>query len=266
MGQRPGERVHAGSPGLLRGWASGPRPPKNHRLLRGPREVCAEQGRPIQITVAVADPIRSRSPRRPRVDVSRAPRRSIDGRFRMQRRLSDRRIHSGQVAPTWAHNIAALASRNALPQSTVRSRARVCPRCPARISPARYAHVGARHRRPCESQCAAAIEAIQSTYLHPPAWSHCGQVPPPGVSITCGAQCQEVWNHQIKKKSKGDIGASKGAVSRPSKQLSSAATGWSQAGAAFSRDLSGSGRRSARSSRPSRRDHEPARFGSAPRR
>ena len=48
--------------GLLRGWVSGPRPPNNHRRLRGRREVCAEQGPPIVVTVAAPDPIRSRSP------------------------------------------------------------------------------------------------------------------------------------------------------------------------------------------------------------
>src|SRR5204863_10203795 len=32
-----------GCRGLLRGWASGPRPPNHHRGMRGPREVCAGQ-------------------------------------------------------------------------------------------------------------------------------------------------------------------------------------------------------------------------------
>ena len=40
---------------------SGPRPPNNHRRLRGRREVGAEQGRPLVVGRA-ADPIRSRSP------------------------------------------------------------------------------------------------------------------------------------------------------------------------------------------------------------
>jgi hypothetical protein len=38
-----GERVHAARRGLLRDGHRGPRPPNNHRLLRGRREVCAGQ-------------------------------------------------------------------------------------------------------------------------------------------------------------------------------------------------------------------------------
>jgi hypothetical protein len=64
---------------------SGPRPPKNHRRLRGRREVGAEQGRPIVVTVAAADPIRSRSPpASERCRLAIAPRGSIDGRFRIE--------------------------------------------------------------------------------------------------------------------------------------------------------------------------------------
>src|SRR5215813_5927729 len=43
--------------GLLRGWASEPRPPNHHPPMRGRREVCAGQDRPIVITVAASDPI-----------------------------------------------------------------------------------------------------------------------------------------------------------------------------------------------------------------
>src|SRR3954466_9383503 len=43
--------------GLLRGWASEPRPPNDHRRLRGLPLVCAGQRLPVLVTVAASDPI-----------------------------------------------------------------------------------------------------------------------------------------------------------------------------------------------------------------
>jgi hypothetical protein len=68
---RSGERGHASSPGLLRGWG-------RSRARRTTTWICAggvwsvrDNERPIVITGAASDPSRSRSPRRARVDVPR---------------------------------------------------------------------------------------------------------------------------------------------------------------------------------------------------
>src|SRR4051812_34308235 len=43
--------------GLLRGWVSEPRPPKNHPSCAGDARYVRGKARPIQITVAASDPI-----------------------------------------------------------------------------------------------------------------------------------------------------------------------------------------------------------------
>src|SRR5213078_5179846 len=60
LGMAP-RRTHtrAAHRGLLRGWASGPRPPNHHPSCADPARYVRSKARPILITVAAPDPIRS---------------------------------------------------------------------------------------------------------------------------------------------------------------------------------------------------------------
>jgi hypothetical protein len=66
-------RTRSARRGLLRGWASWPRPPNHHPSCANPARYVRDKIRPIAITVAAPNPSARGRPRRPRVGGPRKP-------------------------------------------------------------------------------------------------------------------------------------------------------------------------------------------------